>query len=199
LDHIGERIVHLDDYKIVVISFRSAFLDLELHSHWRHSRACQIINIVQFDKRNKPAETTIQGLFTCPLPLTPSIGHCSVSSPIVSKVHRPHDTGVEIWCNRLISKDCEVCPPADVSVHGRGMGAIGFVGADDCIIGNNRAPESEESAVPINDKIVAATSADYVSASTEPAYLVGIVLISQEIAVCIAIGACDIEEVCICS
>jgi hypothetical protein len=79
------------------------------------------------------------------------------------------------------------------------MGAIGFVGAYDRIIGNNRAPESEESAVPINDKIVAATSADHVSASTEPADLVGIVLISQEIAICIAIGACDIEEVCICS
>jgi hypothetical protein len=77
----------------------------------------------------------------------------------------------------LISQNGEISPVADMCIHVRVSGAVGLIAANDSVVGDDGAGLAKESAVPINDKEVAATSTKNISASTKPSQLVRIILI----------------------
>jgi hypothetical protein len=76
-------------------------------------------------------------------------------------------------------------------------GTAGLVAANDRVVGDDGALEAEEGAIPVDDEVVAAAGTDDVTAAAEPPKLVGVVRNSVQIAVGIAVGAGDVEEVCV--
>lgn len=187
--------MQLNNNESAVISIVRVFLKLKLELLRRLRGEGHVVLLSDIDNGNKSAETVVTGLFAQPIPLSPSVCDSCITSTLVGKIDRPHDSGLKVSSNVLILEHAEVqAVLTHVGVH-RGGESAALVGSDHAVVGDDGAGEAEDSARPVLDQIVLESGADHVAAASEPAEegLAG--NRSSQVAVSVAVDALGSEEV----
>jgi hypothetical protein len=89
---------------------------------------------MQFDDRNKSAQSHIQRFTSIPLPLFPSIGLRGPIASVKPQINRPHDSLIEIGRDTFIFQDSKIFIGAIMSIDGRYFGTTRCVVTDPAVI-----------------------------------------------------------------
>ena len=149
-------------------TLRLSLLNLHLQfCRWLSSK-WHIVGLVQFNDRDKSAETFVLRFKSQPLPFCPSICQSCIVSRIIFQTDRPHYSCIEVSCNVLILQNTEVRSRTSVGIHAGRVNAICFIFTNQRISRNNSSLWAEESTIEILDEIVLKSRTNDITTATEP-------------------------------
>lgn len=195
-DGVGKGIVELDDDVVGVVALGSTLLELKLQVQRRKRREGHVVDLLQGHNRHETTESLVLWFFAQPLPLSPAVGHSCIVGSLIGEVDRPHDTSLEVRSNGLILEHSEVSPvETGVAVHGGAEHTVRLFAAYHAVVANDLSRSAQEISSPISNQVVVKACAEDISAASEPAELIRVWSISEQVAVGIAVLARRVEEI----